>query len=512
MPFPSKACKTCKARRVKCDETRPRCNRCLKADRECYGMPTVGEPDHVYHLENAFASGVKKRPRGPRPRPTPAAQPTAPRKESTKQMSLDLKTQAVQYYMEHHLCTFEDAPDLVKGVYDFPSLWISLKKYPILDLAISSIALAVFSRAKDHPAASIEANESYHRLLKLTQQTIFSLDESNVDICLLAIFFMGRYEQVVHSPEPSHLQLKFPLHSCAQSFSHHDGNLAILKSWKEHSSEKLPATDVIKRVRRGMIRSALLRNIALPQWIVDGSQFGERGLELEYDRLMVRLVEVRERLTTIADEQIQRGFLSPEFISLAKELDTEAQEVDLKLQDWATRFPKSWAYQRQTLEDPLSYPTKDFYSSNVLTYQSLGHAAVWNLYFATRILVNCTRLSILEFSDHDNNKQRTECLNIINNAATDLASSIPFCRQIICNSDNQGSTLGPKPFTINHKASEEEEQHVTVTIVWPLSIAAGLGRMAVKPRAWFRAELARIGRIIHDSILADAENNEWLQK
>ena len=37
---PSGACSTCKARRIKCDETRPQCGRCTKSNRACLGYPT----------------------------------------------------------------------------------------------------------------------------------------------------------------------------------------------------------------------------------------------------------------------------------------------------------------------------------------------------------------------------------------------------------------------------------------------------------------------------------------
>ncbi|KAG4435106.1 hypothetical protein IFR05_009415 [Cadophora sp. M221] len=510
MPFPSKACKTCKTRRVKCDGTQPRCLRCVKADRVCYGMPPVGETDHVYHLENSFASGIKKRPRGPRPRPAPAPQSTLSIKINTQPPPpVDLKSQAVEYYIQNHLRTLEDAPDLVRAIHDFPIIWASLDKYPILDLAVSSIALAVFSRAKNHPSAAIEATESYHQLLQLTQQTIFSLDENNIDICLLAIFFMGRYEQVVHCPNPSHLQLKFPLRSCVQSFSHHDGNLAILKNWKEHLSEKLPATDVIKRVRRGMIRSALLRNIALPEWIMDGSLFGEECLELEYDRLAVQIVDIRTRLIAFGKEERSQGQLSLESAVLAKELDEQARVVDKALQEWTNHFPESWAYQRHTLSEPLTYPTKEFYSPTVLTYQSLSYAAVWSLYFGTRILTNCSRVRILELAYPEDTEQRSKYLALIHEMANDLASSIPFCRQNITITESSVSDSGSKVVTIN--SDDLEEQHAAVTTVWPLSMASGLSRVEVKPRSWFRAELARIGRMMYDSVLEGAEREQWLE-
>ncbi|KAK3391599.1 hypothetical protein B0T20DRAFT_331477, partial [Sordaria brevicollis] len=34
---PSKGCQVCRTRRIKCDETKPTCNQCLKARRQCPG-------------------------------------------------------------------------------------------------------------------------------------------------------------------------------------------------------------------------------------------------------------------------------------------------------------------------------------------------------------------------------------------------------------------------------------------------------------------------------------------
>ncbi|KAL2867005.1 Zn(II)2Cys6 transcription factor domain-containing protein [Aspergillus lucknowensis] len=36
---PSTGCQTCRSRRIKCDETRPHCNACIRSSRECPGYP-----------------------------------------------------------------------------------------------------------------------------------------------------------------------------------------------------------------------------------------------------------------------------------------------------------------------------------------------------------------------------------------------------------------------------------------------------------------------------------------
>ena len=73
----------------------------------------------------------------------------------------------------------------------------------MVDLALSSMALAVFSRTQKHPAAATEASPRYYRLLRVAQERIAqlgisTLDEQKIDACLLAIFLMGRYEGTMH--------------------------------------------------------------------------------------------------------------------------------------------------------------------------------------------------------------------------------------------------------------------------------------------------------------------------
>ncbi len=313
----------------------------------------------------------------------------------------------------------------------------------------------------------------------------------------------------MYCPIPTHLRLKFPLHSCVQSFSHHDGGLAILKSWKKDMSARFPATNVIKRTRRGMIRSAMLRNIALPDWILKGADFGEEGLELEYDCLVVRLVGIRERLAAIVKEEMTQQTISMESRTTAWELSKQVRVIDLALQDWTTHFPSEWSYQRHTLSEGIEYPSKDFYSPEVLTYSNIGFAAVWNLYFGTRILVSCTQIRILDIVNPDAGEQRLNCLAIINEMADDFASSIPFCRQKIKVTETPGSASGERTVTVNMN-DDDEKPYMATTTTWPLSMASGMSRVEMGPKLWFRSEISRIGRKMLDRVLEEAATEKWL--
>jgi hypothetical protein len=112
---------------------------------------------------------------------------------------------------------------------------------------------AVYSRTQRHPPAATDASIKYQQLLRVTRVTIPTLDERNVDACLLTIFLMSRYEDIMHRSSSS-LNSKAPFAMSLQSLSHHNGAMAILKIWKNRLSHSHPATDIIKQTRRGLIK------------------------------------------------------------------------------------------------------------------------------------------------------------------------------------------------------------------------------------------------------------------
>ena len=244
---------------MQCDGDRPICQKCRKSNRVCSGTST-GQIGSVVHIENTYASGQSKRPRGPRS--NPAAHLTSKLNLDLRSPTIDLKSQAIAYYLHHHLRTMQDIPSISKSVSgDVLPIWTQKAEWPILDLAVSSLALAVFSRIRQHPPAAIEASKNYDRLLQMFQVNILSLDAQNVDAYLLAIFLMSRYEEAIH--QSGHPNLRTTFNKSLRSFSHHDGALAILKLWSQQLNHSQPATNVIKHTRRGLIRSFLLMNFTV---------------------------------------------------------------------------------------------------------------------------------------------------------------------------------------------------------------------------------------------------------
>lgn len=240
----------------------------------------------------------------------------------------------------------------------------------------------------------------------------------------------------------------------------------------------------------------------------DGASFGEDGLDLEHDRIVVRLPNFRQRLSALLREKNSQGHRSPSFV---KELTNEAQHVDAALEDWTAHFLSTWNRQRHTLPPSHLWPTKYFYSRTLYSYNSPAIASVWNHYHATRMLASSTRLRSLELARPTSaDEQRLEYQCHINTMAGDLASSLPFClrRSKIKVTDSDSAS---DQDTIIPNTKQDIEPFVARPIVWPLGIAASLADVDVKRRSWFRAGLARLGRMVGDRVLEDGEAGQWLE-
>jgi hypothetical protein len=297
-----------------------------------------------------------------------------------------------------------------------------------------------------------------------------------------------------------------------QGFSHHDGALAIVKLWKTQLSHRLPVTDVIKHTRRAMVRSALLRNRGLPEWILDGKPFGEQGLELEYDSIMVRIVNVRQRLAALL-KKTGPFHIAQELSATAEEIDQDARDIEKALQDWTSHFPSTWCYNRHTLPDPHPWPMRDFYSTSVLSFPSPVYAALWNRYFAMTMLINSLRLRALKIihpcSDDFTDEQHLKCLSGISTMADDLASSVPFCLQRFKVIDSHDSSSHQDSIILT--TSEDIKPYIAGMVIWPLSVASSISGVDIEQRTWFRSEVARFGRMEGDKVLECAELDQWLE-
>ena len=422
---------------------------------------------------------------------------------------ISLKTKALLYYLQSYLRPPKDVLDLSAGIGDFfLPVWRSRADCPILDLAVSSMSMALFARTQQDLSAGVEASVNYQDLLRIAQRTTPSRRQGNLEACMLATFCMSRYESVVYKSD--NINAKSQVTRNLNSFSHDDGSRAILKIWKDESEPNQPVSDVVKNVRRGIIRSLILRNMAVPDWMKRGDQFGERGIELEYDRLLVRVVNLRHRVAQIADGQEIASHELSDPRSLLKTLELDALEIDEALKSWTKVLPKAWRYTQRRLTEPYPWPVRDFFSSTVYTFLSPNHAGIWVLYFMLRMLINSALVKIFDVQNPphqlSSERQRSTYVVRLEHLADDLACSIPFALQRVKVADDFNST---GKATVSVDTWREIKPSLATLVAFPLSVASRLGNLDMRYKSWFASELARVGRAVGIGLLEAAEHNAW---
>lgn len=244
----------------------------------------------------------------------------------------------------------------------------------------------------------------------------------------------------------------------------------------------------------------------MPEWFLNGNAFGERDLELDYDRIVTRMVNLRYTLGNLQ----QKKYLS---VAKLEELGNDVRELDEALQGWAATLPKAWSFDRHILTERDPWPKRHFYSSTIYSYSRPGYAVVWSQYFAARMLINSMRLKVLDMTDPSSipdftyEQQRLECVTQLTAMADSLASTIPCSLGRVKVTDHP-NRLG-RQTSIWLNTDEEIEPYLADQAVWPLTIASSLRGIQIRQQQWFKSELASLGRVIGTGVLECAETDQW---
>ncbi|KAL8664096.1 MAG: hypothetical protein Q9168_007973 [Polycauliona sp. 1 TL-2023] len=381
------------------------------------------------------------------------------------------------------------------------------------------MALVVFSRTQHHPPAAIEASSKYNSLLYVLRERIMLLSTSSwttqdIDACLLTVFLMSRYEGVIYRPSMRDRQHNL---SAQPLWSHHNGTTALLKFWYNHRS-RTAATSLIRATRRGIIRSSLLRNLRVPDWITDGSVFGEQqDLELDYDRIFVRAVNLHYAISAKLEKRKSNN--CPQYLTdeIAENLGDEAQALEQALLSWVFKFPNEWTYRLHFLDKDFESdfkPNTRFYGRTVFSYTSRGYAAVWNQYFALGMLINRLHSRILglippQHMTDETIERRKICIHKMQLMADNLASSIPFCLERFRLDADDGNPSMNSEWGIMCNKDGWIKPYLANLVVWPLGIASMVEGIDGEQQQWFRSQLAETGKATGEGVLESVRVDSW---
>lgn len=128
------------------------------------------------------------------------------------------------------------------------------------------------------------------------------------------------------------------------------------------------------------LRSAVMRGIPLPKWLRDSAQFGEQGIELELDRCLVRVAQLRHDY--LAWKALAVAGANPSVIHTRRLVHT-AHAIDHQLVMWSISLSQDYLYEIQHVpgfpprESDTGHDGADSKKTRHI-YTSLTHANHWN--------------------------------------------------------------------------------------------------------------------------------------
>ncbi|RMZ81613.1 hypothetical protein DV737_g2452, partial [Chaetothyriales sp. CBS 132003] len=247
-----------------------------------------------------------------------------------------------------------------------------------------------------------------------------------------------------------------------------------------------------------MIRSCILRDRDLPDWLIDGEPFGERDSDLAYDRLFVRLAKLRSAVVALERQHVEVC------IARVEELDRESIALRSAFLNWRDDFLSAGVhgrYQTATVVGSGPWPRLHFYSSTVYLYANLTDATAWLNYFAVCLLLCDTSVRIFQLLQpafdwkHELPTRNPDMANLCQG----FAAIIPFCLERVkapkaLFSDSATAATVTDPHVVENK--EPMRLYLSGLIVWPLTVVSSLLHCLDDGlQRWARQELAEMARI-----------------
>ncbi|PQE04591.1 negative acting factor protein [Rutstroemia sp. NJR-2017a BBW] len=551
MPFPSRGCRTCKSRRVKCDEARPICKRCKKGKFTCEGFENTD--GLIFLNENEYVGGARKRPRGPNVSTTTShgrsisRTPATPTNESQRPtilpptrnmgtthycqqglrlptlqlpvLTVSLEDQALTYYswsqgvatrtnLDHSTADLESITSFATAVVmrQEPLLSLSDCPNPILTLSILAISHASFGRARKVQSALAAGGAKYCKALKMINLALKDPLQATRDEILLATIILSHYENsIFRKPQISEHDIKS---MAAKTFAHHDGAMAVLHLRRQRNHHQCDAmsANVDRVVRNHLIRSLIMRCMQVPVWLRDGAEYGEAGLALGLDRLMVETADLRHRAADLQYDltTIPKAGRVAQMLKLHGVLAT-AQRLDESFVAWARDVPMEDYWRMFRVEDDgvvRDESNDDIFNGCVHIYPTMGHLGLWSRYRAFRLHVIDITVRILSFAktiEVDLQSMEESARTKIEKLASDFCASIPHALKAVDIHPTAGNPVVSRrpPADQKHLA----EATTARILCWPLAMTTLVESIPEQYAKYLKRRLLDVSEIVDDGLL-----------
>ncbi|KAK3490143.1 uncharacterized protein B0T23DRAFT_318108 [Neurospora hispaniola] len=434
---PSRGCRTCRARRIKCDEGKPTCKQCAKSKRECAGYRNEFEIVHRDQTKSTVRRMTKALNKSrstttstlPSPRPSPTRQQTP---DPIATLTVPLAQRAICYFASNFL--YVPLGHMPHGHMDY--------LVPLIDCAPPDSALrsafnacaiaALGNREKANNVNLTNLSLREHTVaLAKTHAALGNPATASSDATLATVLLLGLYESITAIKESRMLAWR----------SHVDGAIQIVKlRGREQMRSTKTGTLLFQAVRHQVLGRALTSGTPPPlgsDWWMDDIGDGSHLLPgAAMHRFALRASELRAEAAALLNG-ITR---TVENIALMQNMAHRVYLLDQEIASCLLALPPNlrfktlcWlSYEEVGLSPgrPNNYSKLEVFPGRVDMYPDFVTARTWNTARTIRLVLASLGIRLAAWlnmpADYRTTAEYARSKAICEDTIADVIASVPY--------------------------------------------------------------------------------------
>lgn len=507
---PSTGCQMCRTRRIKCDETKPTCNQCSKARRQCPGYRD--HFDLLLRSENQAAKrralgGNKKTGGKAQPPPEPFSSLPAISTEDTsapplpQSLSVPTEDLATCHFLANYVLVPRREEYSARGFMNFLIPLMNQQEQQHLKHAFNACALA--SLAGRSPGGnngvggecSRKGFGEYTRALSSTQAALQDPARCKEDSVLAAVLLLGMFECMT-ATQPS---------SSAWG-SHVEGAIQIVKARGKQQLKTKLGLQLFVAVRTQLIihtlSSATAPTMGTDWWISEAIHDSTAAACQRLNLLTAELrAEVHQAMAG-SDNDCEPNMTAIELIS---SFIRRSQALDAQVSAWLRSLPPHWQFTTLCFSPlPSSTTTPDYtreevYPGRIDTYPDFWIASLYNLARTARLILMSITVRCAAWACSPTDYRTTpeyamasrQCVEVI----SDILASVPYHLgwHVKHRHDRDSQIYAQEKGAFACGEEEDMKALAGYFLTWPLACAMSQDYATDSQRLYIRGRLKYIG-------------------
>ena len=450
---PSKACKRCRDRKLKCDLGSASCGQCVRAQVICAGYRDTLALRIRDESQAVRIKALSKR----------AFLASPPASSQPTYLAPSLEVQAREAFFVFYTKT--------SSSWDFlTQFYHPTHTPPHLAFSIDAVSLAYLSHQVQSEASLRPAREKYISALQMTNKALHSPNLVGKDSTLISSLLLDLYEKITNTQN----RYEKPW------ISHINGAFALVRIRDLERFQDPSTLRILMRLCTNFLISSVASDRSVPDELVELRTYAQESLNITDPKW--RLSGLMVTYANLHSE-IRHGISHSNCIN-------DSIELDAKLQALALDMPQNWQYKTAIVKQD----SDRIYNFRVDSYPHRHITQTWNVLRLVRVLLNETVLDLCQKSFEDCRSTNRSLIRIarktIETLTDEICASVPQyvdCyfgadRSLSTTSELSGSIYASHPHSPSHNMD-------CYTLIFPLYVAARSNSSSAKLKAWVIQQL-----------------------